>query len=131
VTSLVTFGGFPEPLLLATAKDAARWRLGYAERLVREDIRDLERVRELERVELLYDRLGAVAGSVLSIDSLREDLEVAFETVRRWIAILERLDAVFRVSRPALRGSRVSRRSRGCTSGTGLEPSPRRRGSRT
>jgi predicted AAA+ superfamily ATPase len=96
--ALSTLGGFPEPFLSGSAKEAARWRLGYADRLVHEDVRELEQVRELDRIELLYDRLGAVAGSVLSINSLREDLEVAFETVRSWIAILERLDAVFRIS---------------------------------
>jgi predicted AAA+ superfamily ATPase len=98
IDNLLAFGGFPEPFLAANAREAARWRLGYAARLVHEDVRDLERVRELERLELLYDRLGAIVGSVLSINSLREDLEVAFETVRSWIAILERLDAVFRVA---------------------------------
>ena len=97
VEALVTLGGFPEPFLGASAAEAARWRLAYAARLVHEDIRNLERVRELERIELLYDRLADGIGSVLSINSLREDLEVAFETVRGWIAILERLDAVFRV----------------------------------
>ncbi|MCK6534239.1 MAG: AAA family ATPase [Polyangiaceae bacterium] len=96
--SLLTLGGFPEPLLGASEKEAARWRLAYATRLVREDVRDLERIRELERIELLYDRLGAIAGGVLSINSLREDLEVAFETVRSWIGVLERLDAVFRIA---------------------------------
>jgi uncharacterized protein len=97
VNSLLTLGGFPEPFLAASAREAARWRLAYAARLVREDVRDLEQVRELDRIELLYDRLGAIAGGVLSINSLREDLDVAFETARSWIAILERLDAVFRV----------------------------------
>jgi uncharacterized protein len=97
VENLLVLGGFPEPFLAGSERDAARWRIGYADRLVREDIRDLERIRELERVELLYDRLGAVAGSVLSINSLREDLEVAFETARSWISVLEKLDAIFRV----------------------------------
>ncbi|MBX3126828.1 MAG: AAA family ATPase [Polyangiaceae bacterium] len=96
--ALLALGGFPEPFLGGSERDAARWRLAYAARLVREDVRDLERTRELERIELLYDRLGSVAGSVLSINSLREDLEVAFETVRSWIGILERLDAVFRIA---------------------------------
>jgi len=94
---LLELGGFPEPFTSGSAKEAARWRLGYGDRLVREDIRDLERIRELDKVELLYDRLGAIAGGVLSINALREDLEVAFETVRSWIGVLERLDAVFRV----------------------------------
>jgi hypothetical protein len=91
-------GGFPEPLLAGSDRTAARWRLSYGERLVREEVRSLEQVRELERLELLYDRLGDVAGGVLSVESLREDLEVAFETARSWLAILERLDAVFRVT---------------------------------
>jgi hypothetical protein len=97
VDDLMRLGGFPEPFLSGSAQEAARWRLSYGDRLVQEDVRTLERVRELDRVELLFDRLGAVAGGVLSINSLREDLEVAFETVRHWIGILERLDAVLRV----------------------------------
>jgi uncharacterized protein len=95
---LLAVGGFREPFVAASAKQAARWRLGYATRLVYEDIRDLERIREIERVELLYERLGSIAGGVLSINSLREDLEVAFETARSWIAVLERLDAIFRLA---------------------------------
>jgi hypothetical protein len=94
---LMRLGGFPEPLLSGSEREAARWRLAYGERLVREEVNSLERVREIERLELLYDRLSDVAGGVLSINSLRQDLEVSFETVRSWIAILERLDAVFRV----------------------------------
>jgi len=98
VESLLTLGGFPEPFVGGSDRDAARWRLAYAARLVQEDVRDLERVREIERLELLYERLAVVVGGVLSINSLREDLEVSFETVRAWIGILERLDALFRVS---------------------------------
>ena len=94
---LLRLGGFPEPLLSGSERMAARWRLAYGARLVREEVSSLEQVREIERLELLYDRLAEVAGGVLSINSLREDLEVSFETVRSWIAILERLDALFRV----------------------------------
>jgi hypothetical protein len=95
--AMLTLGGFPEPFLSGSKKEADRWRIGYAARLVQEEVRNLEQIRELERVELLYERLGAVAGSILSINSLREDLEVAFETVRSWIAILEKIDAIFRI----------------------------------
>ncbi len=94
---MLRLGGFPEPLTSGSDRHAARWRNSYAERLVREEVVSLEQVRELERMELLYDRLSDVAGGVLSINSLREDLDVAFETVKAWIAIFERLDAVFRI----------------------------------
>ncbi|MBI5481801.1 MAG: ATP-binding protein [Deltaproteobacteria bacterium] len=94
---LLRRGGFPEPLLAGSDRAAARWRLAYGARLVEEEVASLEQVRELERIELLFDRLSDVAGGLLSINSLRADLEVAFETARSWIAILERLDAVFRL----------------------------------
>lgn len=94
---LLRRGGFPEPLLAASDRAAARWRLAYGERLVAEEVASLEHVRELERLELLFDRLADGVGSPLSINSLREDLEVAFETARAWIAIFERLDGVFRL----------------------------------
>jgi predicted AAA+ superfamily ATPase len=94
---LLTLGGFPEPLFSASARRAARWRLGYGARLVREEIRSLENLRDLDRVELLYDRLPRTVGSVLSMNSLREDLQVAFESVRSWIDIFDRIYGTFRV----------------------------------
>ncbi len=95
---LLRLGGFPEPLLAGSEADAGRGRLAYGERLVREEVSSLEQVQELDRLELLYDRLSDIAGGVVSLNALREDLEVAFATVRNWLAILERLDAVFRVA---------------------------------
>ena len=96
--ALSILGGFPEPLLGASERDAARWRLSYGARLIREDLRDLEAIRDLDRVELLFDRLPDLVGSLLSVNALREDLEVAFETVAAWLSALERMYAVFRVA---------------------------------
>jgi predicted AAA+ superfamily ATPase len=98
VTDMLRLGGFPEPLLSGGERRAARWRLGYGARLVREDVRDLETVIELDQMELLFDRLGEVVGSPLSVNALREDLEVAHATVKRWLAIFERLYGVFRLA---------------------------------
>lgn len=95
---LLQFGGFPEPLFSGSEREASRWRREHATLIIREDVRDLERVRELERLELLLDRLPDIVGSVLSINSLREDLEVKFDTVKSWIGIFEKLYACFRIS---------------------------------
>ena len=94
---LLTLGGFPEPLLSGSQTEADRWRLNYAERITREEIMSLERVVEIERIELLFDRLKDIAGGIVSVNSLREDLQVAFETVSKYLDILERLYAIFRV----------------------------------
>ncbi len=95
--ALLRLGGFPEPFHFASERMAARWRRSYGTTLIREDVRSLESVRDLDKIELLFDRLPQCVGSVLSINSLREDLEVAFNTARNWISILERTYAVFRI----------------------------------
>lgn len=94
---LMTLGGFPEPLFSGAEQEASRWRLSYGARLIKEEVRTLERIIDLDKMELLLDRLPETVGSVLSINSLREDMEVAFETIRNWILIFEKLYAVFRL----------------------------------
>ncbi len=94
---LLVLGGFPEPLSTGSEIEAQRWRLAYGELLVREDIRTLETIRDLDRMELLFERLPDGVGSVLSINALREDLEVAFETVKHWLSVFENTYAIFRV----------------------------------
>ena len=95
---LLTLGGFPEPFTSSSEKEANRWRINYRSQIVREDINTLENIRDLDRLELLFDRLGHVVGSPLSINALRKDLEVAFETVKHWLSILENVYGCFRVS---------------------------------
>ena len=66
--------------------------------IFKEDIISLERVQELHLLELLADALPDKVGSPLSLQSLREDLKVAHDTVVRWLLILERLFVCFRIS---------------------------------
>ncbi len=98
LTNLLRLGGFPEPFLSGSETEAKRWSREYRSRLVREDLMSLERVQDLGRLELLMLRLPDVVGSPLSINALREDLQVSHKTLRHWIEILERLYAVFRIS---------------------------------
>jgi len=95
---LLTLGGFPEPFLGGDATQARRWSREYRNLLVREELASLERVTDLGRLELLMVRLPDLVGSPLSVNALREDLQVSHATVANWLAILERLYAVFRVS---------------------------------
>lgn len=98
IEALMNLGGFPEPPWGGSEKKAARWRLAYGSRLVQGDIRSVEAIKDLDKVELLFDRLPECVGSVLSINSLREDLEVSYPTVKNWINVLERFYACFRVA---------------------------------
>ena len=95
--TLLKLSGFPEPLFSGSRKTLNRWRNERITQLVKEDIRSLERIRELDIMEVLIDSLPQKVGSPLSIKSLKEDLEVSHETVERWICILENLFFCFRI----------------------------------
>ena len=97
LNDLLQLNGFPEPLFSGSQKILKRWRNEHLSYLVREDIRGLERVKELDTMELLVDLLPERVGSPLSIKSLKEDLEVSHETVERWVSILENLFECFRI----------------------------------
>jgi hypothetical protein len=66
--------------------------------LIQEDLRDLEKVKDLSLLELLADALPDRVGSPLSIRSLQEDLQVAHDTVKNWVEIFDNLYFSFRIS---------------------------------
>lgn len=94
---LLVLGGFPEPFLGGSQIEARRWSRDYRTRLIREDVASLEGIQDLGHLELLMMRLPDGVGSPLSINSLREDLQVSHRAVSSWLAALERLYALFRV----------------------------------
>jgi predicted AAA+ superfamily ATPase len=98
LADLIALGPFPEPLLAGSAAAARRWSREYRSRLIRDDVASLERVTELGALELLSTRLPALVGAPLSLNALREDLDVAHKTVERWVDILERLMYLFRLA---------------------------------
>jgi predicted AAA+ superfamily ATPase len=95
---LVKLGGFPEPYFSSSDIDAKRWSREYRTRLVREDLATLEQVIDLDSIERLMLRLPALVGSPLSINGLTHDLEVSHKTLTKWLVILERLYAIFRLA---------------------------------
>jgi predicted AAA+ superfamily ATPase len=94
---LLRLGGFPEPFFSGSEKEARRWSRQYRSLLIREEVADLERVQDLGTLELLAMRLPELVGSPLSVNGLREDLQVSHKAVSSWIEILERLYALFRI----------------------------------
>lgn len=96
--ALLKFGGFPEPLFSQNEAEHRIWHRDRISRVVREDLRDLEHVREISLVEHLTDLLPSKVGSPLSVKSLREDLQIDHKTAERWLHILENLYVCFRLS---------------------------------
>lgn len=96
--ALRTLGGFPEPFFGGSAREAKRWSTEHRTLIIRDELASLERVDDVGRLELLALRLPDLVGAPLSINSLREDLEVSHKTLSRWVRILERLYALVLIS---------------------------------
>ncbi len=94
---LLRLGGFPEPFLAGEERRLTLWRQGRIEKVVREDLRDLSRIPELSQIEALVSLLPERVGSLFGRASLREDLEVSFDTIRRWMQYLFELYYAFEV----------------------------------
>lgn len=94
---LLELGGFPEPFFMGKKIDAKRWSREYRTRLIQEDINSLERIQDLGNLELLILRLPELVGSPLSINALREDLQISHKTLSNWLISLEKLYAIFRL----------------------------------
>ena len=74
-----------------------RWQRERLQRVIYDDIRDLENVKEISLLELLAGELPNRVGAPLSVKNLKELLQVAHETVDRWINIFERMYYCFRI----------------------------------
>ncbi len=94
---LEKFGGFPEVFLKQSERFLRRWHNERIERLFREEIRDLTAIRDLSVMKLLVDLLPGRVGSLLSLNALREDLEISHKTLNHWLEILEWFYYHFRI----------------------------------
>ncbi len=94
---LLTFGGFPEPYLTANKRFYNRWRRLRTEQLFREDLRELSRIQDIGRMEILAENLIHQAGSLVNYSKLATAINVSVDTIRRWISTLESLYFVFSI----------------------------------
>jgi predicted AAA+ superfamily ATPase len=108
--ALLRFGGFPEPFLAGEERRLNLWRRGRVEKVVREDLRDLSRIPELSQIEALVSLLPERVGSLFSRASLREELEVSFDTIRRWMQYLFELYYAFEIKPFSFKISRSLKR---------------------
>ena len=95
---LLRFSGFPEPLLSANSLFAKKWHSNYLERIVKEDLRDISHIHQLEKVMDLLFLLPDKIAAPLSINSLRNDLELNFNTVKNYINYLELGYVIFSIA---------------------------------
>lgn len=94
---LLTVGGFPEPFLENNEREARRWRHERWQRILREDVRDLEQIKNLPLLDLLFKAMQTRVGSMIAYTNIASDLQVSANTVKNWITLLEHMYIGFSV----------------------------------
>lgn len=96
--ALLHFGGFPEAYLAQDDTTTERFHTMRIDRVIKEDIRDLERIPDLSALQVLVTLLPEKVGSLLSLNALRKDLEVSHKALAHWVDILERFYYLYRIA---------------------------------
>lgn len=94
---LFTLNGFPEPYYSSKEETLRRWRREHRHLIIEEDLVGLTLIREIGLVDALVELLPERVGSPLSLNALREDLNVAYNTVKGWIQALSSLYYLFEI----------------------------------
>jgi predicted AAA+ superfamily ATPase len=92
---LLEVGGFPEPFLDGDPRQARRWRLERIDRVLKDDVRDLEGVRNIQQLSLFVDQLRARVGQLCVLSNMAADIQVTPATAAKWLEVLERMYLVF------------------------------------
>ncbi len=92
------WGGFPEPFLSRSETHHRRWVRMRKERLIQEDLRDLSRIHDLSHIDNLMDLVIGSVSSSLSLNSLREELQVSYNAVKTWSKWLEAIYYCFPIT---------------------------------
>jgi len=96
---LLKRGGFPEPFFAESDDEADRWRQQYADSMIRIDIPDAQHLLDFHAISLVFERLRRSVGSTVSYESIARDIQIAPNTVKRYINVLEDFYLIF-VVRP-------------------------------
>jgi predicted AAA+ superfamily ATPase len=96
-SALWTYGGFPEPFARRDPRFSRRWHNLRQTQLLREDVRELTRIQELDQLSALAAILATRSGDQLVYASLAREVRVSENTIRAWIGSLAALHAGFLV----------------------------------
>ena len=94
---LLTFGGFPEPFFAGKETFRKRWSANHSDLIIQEDLRDLTKIVEIDKIEALLEMLKPSIGKTISYRKLAQDLETTHGSIRRWLETISRVQLIFSV----------------------------------
>ncbi|MCH8511053.1 MAG: AAA family ATPase [Kiritimatiellae bacterium] len=81
-------GGHPEPFIKRSPRFSLRWRELRRHQLLREDIRDMTGIQDLDQFAIMARLLAEQSGGQLIYSTLAKQIRVSENTVRSWVATL-------------------------------------------
>jgi predicted AAA+ superfamily ATPase len=94
---LCKYSGFPEPFIESDPVFYKQWSKTHADQIIKNDLLNLEVVRDIDSIMTLIHLLQSRVGSNISYNSLAEDLDKDDKTIKKWIILLENLYVGFRL----------------------------------
>ncbi len=88
---LLAIGGFPEPFLMGDEREARRWRRERFDRILKEDVRDLEHIRNIQLLTLYVDALRERVGGLITLSNIAQDLQISPKTAKSWLQLIEKM----------------------------------------
>lgn len=95
---LINLGGFPEPYFSGSEGYWKRWSNNHKTLIIREDLRDLTKIVEIDKIESLLDMLNPSIGQPVSYRNFAQDLETTHGSIRRWLETLNKIQLIFSVA---------------------------------
>lgn len=86
--ALLEHGGYPEPFVRRERTFSRRWRQLRRSQLLREEIRDLTRIQEIDQLAILGRLLEKRSGGQLVHSTLAREVRVSENTIRSWVSVL-------------------------------------------
>jgi predicted AAA+ superfamily ATPase len=96
-SALWTYGGFPEPFVRRDARFSRRWHNLRETQLLREDVREMTRIQELDQLIALASVLAERSSDQVVYASLARQVRVSENTARAWVGALAALHVGFLV----------------------------------
>lgn len=87
--TLLEFGGFPKPFIKRDRQFSLRWQSLRRQQLIQEDIRDVQIIHDLNKLQILIDLLKNQATKQITYSTLAKFTRTSVDTITRWIEVLE------------------------------------------
>ncbi len=94
---LLSLSGFPEPFFSGSESFWKRWSKQHQELIITEDLRDLTRIVNFDKLEHFLKMMGPSIGQTISHLHFANDLETTHGTIKRWLQELNKVQLLFPV----------------------------------